>query len=108
MHRTVHSLTELLNNPQSYPEAVQVLARLDSALEALEDSGLIVGRNSRSGVRYANDGAVPFLVDAYSKQNRFIGSIFDGVRNEVVEDFLDRQTVARNDHGLTGKVEREV
>jgi hypothetical protein len=47
----------LLNNPQSYPEAVQVLARMDSALEALEDSGLIVGRNSRSVVRYTNEGA---------------------------------------------------
>jgi hypothetical protein len=43
-------LTELPNDPQSYSEAAQVLARLDGALEALEDSSLIVGRNSGSAV----------------------------------------------------------
>jgi hypothetical protein len=85
-----------------------VLARLDGAFETPEYSSLIVGRNSRSVVRYTNEGAVLFLVEAYSKQNRLIGSIFAGVRNEIVEDFLDRQTVAGNDDGLAGKVKPEV
>ena len=107
-HRTLHSLTELPNDPQSHTEARQLRAGLDGALEALEDSCLIIGRNSRPAVRHTDHGALLFLVEAYSNQNRLIGSVFDGVRNEVVEDFLDRQTVARNDDGLTGKVEGEL
>ena len=48
-----------------------------------------------------------FVVDAYSKGNWLIGSVLDGVRNEIVENFLDRQTVARNDDSHVWKVERK-
>ena len=48
--RTIQSLAELPNDPQSDAEPAEVVGGLNGALEALKDTRLIVGRNSRSAV----------------------------------------------------------
>ena len=88
---TLHCRYELAHYPQSNAEAATTIILSDGALEAIKNA-LSVGLGD-AGTVIPNLEADPIAYCFGADVHRLTSTIFDGVRHEVVENLLHRQTV---------------
>jgi len=92
-------LDDLLDDPQAETEAA-VVALGDGALEALEDTGLVLGGDADAVISHGEEGDLSVLDDGHL--DGVVGAVLDGIGEQVGDDLLEAETIPAADDGGVG------